>query len=60
MILKFTQYLKITKAQFLINSDLEFLIKILRKCKNNSKILSEIKVGEYIPCGFSGWLILIA
>ena len=60
MILKFTQYLKITKAQFLINSDLEFLIKILRKYKNNSKILSEIKVSEYIPCGFSGWLILIA
>ena len=52
-ILKFNQYQKSDKVQFIIYADLECIIEKIDGCKNNPENLSTTKVSEHIPSGFS-------
>ena len=49
------QQLKFIRVPFLTyaNTNLEYLIKKISKCKNNPEKLSTRKQGEHILCGFS-------
>ena len=51
-ILEFNQYQKSDNISAIISADLEPLMKIIGRCKNNSEKSSTIKVGEHIPCGY--------
>ena len=55
---KFHQYQKCHKTPFIIYAHLESLIEKVDGYKNNAKKSSTIKVGEYIPSGFSMSAIL--
>ena len=52
-ILKFNQYQKSDKAQFIFYADLECLIEKIDGCKNNPENSSTTKVVEHIPSSFS-------
>ena len=51
--LEFNQYQKSDKAPFTIYADLEFIIKKIDECKNNSEHSSTTKVSKHIPSDFS-------
>ena len=47
------QYQKSDKASFIINTDIEYIIEKINRCKNNPKNSSTTKVIDHIPPGFS-------
>ena len=51
--LEFNQNQKSDKEPFIISADLECIIKMTDRCKNNPENSSKTKVSEYIPSGFS-------
>ena len=50
-ILEFNQHMKSDKMPYILYTDIEFLIKKVDGCANNSEKSS--KIGEHIPCGYS-------
>ena len=52
-LLEFNQYKENDKAPFIIYADLKYLVEKIVGCKNNPENSSAIKIGEYIPSGFS-------
>ena len=58
-ILKFNQYQKSDKAQFIIHADLKCTIEKIHGCNNNPENSSTAKVSEHIPSGFSMSIINI-
>ena len=52
-ILKFNQYMKSDKMQYIIYADMESVIKKIDGCANNPENSSTTKIGELIPCGYS-------
>ena len=52
-ILEFNQYLKSDKMLYIINADIESLIKKIDRCANNPENSSTTKIGEHIPCRYS-------
>ena len=51
--LEFNECLKSDKMPYIINADLESMIKRIDECKNNPEKSSVTKIGEHIPCGYS-------
>ena len=51
--LEFNECLKSDKMPYIINADLESMIKRIDECKNNLEKSSTTKIGEHIPCGYS-------
>ena len=52
-ILEFNQYMKTDKIPYIINADIESLMKKIDRCANNPENSSTTKIGEHIPCGYS-------
>ena len=52
-ILEFNYYLKSDKMLYIINADIESLIKKIDRCANNPENSSTTKIGEHIPCRYS-------
>ena len=51
-LLGFNQYQKSGKAPFIIDEDLECIIKMIDRCKNNPENSSATKVSEHILSSF--------
>ena len=51
-ILEYNQYMKSDKMPYIIYADIEFLMKEIYDCENNSENSSNTKIGEHIPCGY--------
>ena len=51
-ILEYYQYMKSDKMPYIIYADIEFLIKEIYDCANNSENSSTAKTGEHIPYGY--------
>ena len=52
-ILKFNQYMKSDKMQYIIYADMESAIKKIDGYANNPENSSTTKISELIPCGYS-------
>ena len=57
-ILEFSQYMNSDKTLYVINADIESLIKKIDGCANNPENSSATKTGENIPCGYPMSIIL--
>ena len=57
-ILEFSQYMNSDKTLYIINADIESLIKKIDGCANNPKNSSATKTSENIPCGYPMSIIL--
>ena len=57
-ILKFIQYVRSNKISYIINTDIESLIKKRDGCANNPENFSKTKICEHIHCRYSMWAVL--
>ena len=58
-VLDFNNYQKSNKTLSFIYADLEYFIKKIDGCKNNSGKWSTIKLGKHVACGYSMSMIWI-
>ena len=52
-ILEFNQYMKSDTMPYIIDADIESLIRKIDGCANNPENPSATKIGEHISCGYS-------
>ena len=50
-ILEFNQHMKSDKMTYIIYANIEWLIRKINGCANNSEKLPTMKINEHIPCG---------